>query len=329
MVIAMKLSAINHESLASKYEQGKRVKQLRLITHLSRRAFAEKHGLPMGSIQNMEEGRYKNGLTQRVTRNFITALQAEGIECTMEWLLYGSGFPPQHRFGKTISYYPEPQENEKRTNLIVLAEKNEKKHKLNATFFEAVATGKYHQVLHLIEYGIEGHLLEGIKVKPYDSEHNTALHIATLNAHLKIMKYLLKNGANVNAINRSNQTPLHFTILNNRKAFVKLLINYNADINASDEEGDTPLAWAAYKGQIEMINILIKLGANIFTKNNIGNTPLHWAAEKGYIDIVKVLIEKGADHLIKNQEGMTPILAATNNGHVDTVKLLLQINNSN
>lgn len=38
----------------------------------------------------------------------------------------------------------------------------------------------------------------------------TALHYAALNGHANLVKLLLKNGANVNAVDRNNMTPLHY-----------------------------------------------------------------------------------------------------------------------
>ena len=319
-------SSFNYKILA--HEQGKRLKYLREITRLSRRAFAFKHGFPPGTLQNWEEGRYERGINQKAALTLIVAFQAESIDCQVDWLLYGEGLPPKHQFAhvqKIIA--PDIIEAEKKsdeTTLLQQAVENEKRHKSNANLFDAAANGRYREIVNLIESGVDAHLYEGLKVKPYESEHNTPLHLASLNGHLDIVKYLIKKGANVNTRNRKNQMPLHLAVHNAHKEIIKYLVKHGADMNVVEDEGDTPVAWAAYKGQTEIVLLLIELGARIDIQNKAGNTPLHWAAEKGDLDVTKVLIANGANLTVKNYENNTPLLAATQNGHIETVKFLLK-----
>lgn len=50
----------------------------------------------------------------------------------------------------------------------------------------------------------------GTNVDQKDNYDYTALHYAARNGHLEICKYLVENGANVNAVTRSGlSTPLH------------------------------------------------------------------------------------------------------------------------
>lgn len=80
-------------------EQGKqraeRIKYLRieLLDNISRPKFAKKHGISKGSLQNWEDVRY-GGLTENGAQELLEAFQSEGINCTLEWLLYGKGETP-------------------------------------------------------------------------------------------------------------------------------------------------------------------------------------------------------------------------------------------
>ena len=68
--------------------QGLRIRQLRSITCLSRRAFSRKHGIPLGTLQNWEDGRY-GGLSDQAGRRLVALFAAENIFCSVEWLLDG------------------------------------------------------------------------------------------------------------------------------------------------------------------------------------------------------------------------------------------------
>jgi len=90
--------------------------------------------------------------------------------------------------------------------------------------------------------------------------NKTLLHIAVEKNHYKYVELLLKNGADVNAIDIDKKTPLH--ILVDRSEFYplksiypeeeakniankfELLMEYNADISLKDINGRTPLQYA-------------------------------------------------------------------------------------
>lgn len=77
-----------------KKQRGNRVRILRTALRLSRRAFAEKYGLPRGTLQNWEDGRF-GGLTERGAMQLVEIMRQEGLYCSVEWLLHGIGEGPQ------------------------------------------------------------------------------------------------------------------------------------------------------------------------------------------------------------------------------------------
>ena len=74
--------------------RGKRLKSLRMMADLSRKAVEKKYQISAGTLQCWEDGRY-GGLTEKGAKRFISALIQEGVECTSEWLLHGIGVGPQ------------------------------------------------------------------------------------------------------------------------------------------------------------------------------------------------------------------------------------------
>ena len=77
-----------------KQVRGKRVKSLRQLTQLSRRAFAERYGIPAPTLQNWEDAK-GNGLSEKGARNIVQVLKEAGIYCSVDWLMYGIGSGPQ------------------------------------------------------------------------------------------------------------------------------------------------------------------------------------------------------------------------------------------
>ncbi|HUT54949.1 MAG TPA: ankyrin repeat domain-containing protein [bacterium] len=91
---------------------------------------------------------------------------------------------------------------------------------------------------------------------------------------------------------------------------VKFLLNNGAEVDARSEGGSTPLVEAVARNSVEIAGYLVDHGADVNSKDNDGKTPLHWAAERGHVDAVKFLIAKGADVNAAMNDGTTPLMAA-------------------
>ena len=79
--------------------RGARLKSLRKTVGLSRRAFFEKFGVSVGTLQNWESPR-SGGLSESGARRIISCFDTEGIYVVYEWLMYGSGQLPQVSLSK-------------------------------------------------------------------------------------------------------------------------------------------------------------------------------------------------------------------------------------
>jgi len=90
---------------------------------------------------------------------------------------------------------------------------------------------------------------------------------ATMDGSLSRMRLLHFAGANINA--RSNgYMPLFIAAGEGRSDVVRYLLAEGAEINARDKLGDTALTEAAYYGHVALVNELLLHGADI---NAIGN----------------------------------------------------------
>ncbi|WP_333023055.1 ankyrin repeat domain-containing protein [Wolbachia endosymbiont of Pentidionis agamae] len=130
---------------------------------------------------------------------------------------------------------------------------------------------------------------------------------------IKVLSDLIKEGANVNAVDHDRKTLLHcavskmpYPMLENRTEdysavaslnekilkIVKFLLEKEVDVNAVDNYGYTPLHHAAEKGLTEIAKLLLENEADVSAIDKDGETPLHWAAKNGRVDAIELLINK-------------------------------------
>ena len=63
---------------------------------------------------------------------------------------------------------------------------------------------------------------------------------------------------------------------------INALLRQGADVNALDKNGLTPLHYAAVMGSPEKVDALLRAGAIANAKDKGGQTPLDWAEESSY-----------------------------------------------
>ncbi len=153
------------------------------------------------------------------------------------------------------------------------------------------------------------------------------LNIAADIGCLEIVRFFIKNGADVNAQSRFRHTPLALASEKGYFEIAKLLIENGADVNnmgSFEYHEYTPLMIATEKGYLELAKLLIANGANVNQEGYHKYTPLIIASEKGHFEIAKVLIENGADTNKGNIFNYAPLIIATENGHFEIAKLLIE-----
>ncbi|MFA6303139.1 MAG: ankyrin repeat domain-containing protein [Legionella sp.] len=131
--------------------------------------------------------------------------------------------------------------------------------------------------------------------KKYKSiDNGTLLHIACSRGHVTVVKWLLDNGADINAINDSTCTPLMTAIkFSNSAATIDLLLNKTALTNRFFP---TPLHIAVTEKDTDLLPWLIKkFPADLNVKNSRDFTPLTLALVNNNVKAVNILIEAGAE----------------------------------
>ena len=98
---------------------------------------------------------------------------------------------------------------------------------------------------------------DNFAVHDEDSESNTALHLACIYGHSRVVSALISYGADIKARNYNLWTPLDCAAAYGQMKCAKILLEANADINPMDKNKVTPLHLAARNGHDKTVKLLI------------------------------------------------------------------------
>ncbi len=180
--------------------------------------------------------------------------------------------------------------------------------------------------LPMVQILVEKLKAQGLSLDQTLTLGETALFLAAHRGHVKVVHFLLSNGADINASNEAQETPLYIAAFQCCVEVVQRLLEQpNVNINQSDKENRTPLYIAAYKGCLSIVNLLLDNGADPnLVKSVDERSPLIHAALHGHLEIVISLLDKGANINKADRQGTTPLIAATIRHHTKVVEVLMQ-----
>ncbi|KAM3086288.1 hypothetical protein ACMFMF_000241 [Clarireedia jacksonii] len=172
----------------------------------------------------------------------------------------------------------------------------------------------------------------------------TALQIAAERGNLRLVRFLLNNGANVNAapfdeilgypnVNvRVKTTTLQCGVKGRNFAVVKALIDAGASLAESDAGNllQTALQIACQESSYEMIHLLLSNGAKVNAESKsllIWQTPLTSALKFKREHIIEFLLENGADINVPSKDSRfpSPLQICVELGEIDMVKRFLDL----
>ncbi|XP_032220958.2 transient receptor potential cation channel subfamily A member 1 isoform X2 [Nematostella vectensis] len=167
-----------------------------------------------------------------------------------------------------------------------------------------------------------------------DKQGFTCLHRAAMFDHEDIVRFLLKQGIEVNDLDLELRTPLHLAASRGCTRTVEVLLQTGADCNIKDAKNRTIIHSAV--GHSDTLAALLK---SVYVRELLvevdehGATALHYAAQGGFLKNVSLLTKKWRRQVsdnfvatrIRNHKGELPLHLAASHGWLDVVNKLLEV----
>ena len=185
----------------------------------------------------------------------------------------------------------------------------------------AHATALHQAVIDINEPKVHALIKQGAQINAVDSEGKTALHLAAPIGRYSLVKYLVEQGANVHLKDNKHKTALVYAIEKNRIKVIMYLSKKANEPHVLEEEAS--LFEAAKIGDMDLLAYELSRH-DINSVNKDGKTALHLASEAGQFDIVVFLLNLGADQKLLDYDGRTALNYAKLSGNKELVKLLSQ-----
>ena len=178
---------------------------------------------------------------------------------------------------------------------------------------KAVEKGKKEQVRQFLKEGanpntyLSAHLVNMKDPLGSKSFNTTPLMLAR---DTEIAQILLSAGADVNAIDAHSYTALHWT-LNTPEGLerAKWLIKNGANINALNSSGRTPLLHSLRRQWWDKAQLLLSAGANVTIRDTEGHSAVFYAAKYENEALVKELAKRGARLASQEKQELTDYFA--------------------
>ncbi|VDK35559.1 unnamed protein product [Taenia asiatica] len=140
----------------------------------------------------------------------------------------------------------------------------------------------------------------------------------------KLIDAIAIHGIDINTCNASGLNALHLASKEGHVEIVRELLRRHIDVNQPTHKGNTALHIASLAGQFEVAKVLIENGALVNAQSQNGFTPLYMAAQENHLEVVTLLLANGANPSITTVDGFTPLAVALQQGHERTVAVLLE-----
>lgn len=170
---------------------------------------------------------------------------------------------------------------------------------------------------------IKKFLAAGVDVNKADVDGNTVLmNAASSNREVEVLALLLPKVKNINQANNKGVTALMMAVHNNSPEVVKYLIENGAKLDAVDADGNN-LAYYLIQSYVSndgrgnnavkakdfegKFKLLKDKNYNLATAQKNGNTLYHLAVVKGDVGLIKLIQPLSVDVNAKNTEGITAL----------------------
>ncbi len=184
--------------------------------------------------------------------------------------------------------------------------------------------------------GAEKALSRGANISPICGFHTIGqpLVLAAQAGDLKMMRFLIRKGADLNGRNAYYDTPLMYALMAEKLPAAELLIRAGADVNQPNAFGVSAFMAVCGGVKLDLVKLFLAHGAQVnaqYLSKVSGGSPglgkkqftaLMLAAKEGKLDVVKLLLEHGANPRMKDSVGKTARDYAIRGPHQEVAVLL-------
>lgn len=147
--------------------------------------------------------------------------------------------------------------------------------------------------------------------------------------HINIVKYLVKNGADINQCDRYHQCPLFKASEGGYYDVVEYLVHHEADVNQCNEDNKSPLYKASEGGHYDVVKYLVRNNAKVNQCDHKNKTPLYKAVNIGHCNMVKFLLKNNADLTVRTNDDISPLQLAVWLNNSEIANELIKAENAN
>ncbi|XP_055321771.1 protein fem-1 homolog C isoform X2 [Sitodiplosis mosellana] len=164
----------------------------------------------------------------------------------------------------------------------------------------------------------------GLFENPEDSTVHlvTPLWCASVSGKLPVVKYLVRVGANINAVSDSGSTSVRSSCFMTNMEIVEFLVENGANIKKPNFNGGTCLINSVQS--VQLCSYLISKGADVNAKDIQNKTALHYAIQEHRLETTKLLLDSGADPFAKSKNGDDALQIACLKGAHDIFRHLIE-----
>ncbi|XP_074647578.1 uncharacterized protein LOC141903366 isoform X3 [Tubulanus polymorphus] len=146
----------------------------------------------------------------------------------------------------------------------------DRRSKITKTIHQAASAGDLKTVKKIIQ-------LNEATVNSKDDHGLTALHYATTDGHLELVRWLCENGADLKSETPTGYSAVHLAALSGHVHCLMVLVEHGASINVTSIDDCTPLHLAARSGNLHTCKWLVSNGAALTDVDMMGRTALDFA----------------------------------------------------
>lgn len=164
---------------------------------------------------------------------------------------------------------------------------------------------------------------EGADPNAVDGSGRSALFRAVDAKRLEAAELLIARGARPES-GAAEVSLIHLAAAEGPAELLPALAEDPALLDRRDAAGQTPLMAAARRGHAAGVLALLSLGADADAPDSGGTRPLHVLSQQGRRDLAERLVAAGAQLDAADAAGRSPLWWAAKKGHLDLVNLLLE-----